>query len=92
MLETIRTLIFAGCLVVVVFIVAVSLPQSKLRDFLMPIVGWCFALFCGAYVLMPIDAVPDYLPVAGWVDDIGTAVAGIASARAAMRSGKPSRN
>lgn len=89
MFETIRTLIYAGCLLSIVFIAAVSLPQSRLREFLLPIVGWGFALFCGAYVLMPVDLVPELIAGPfGLIDDAGAAVAGIMAARAALRSGR----
>jgi uncharacterized membrane protein YkvA (DUF1232 family) len=30
-----------------------------------------------AYVLMPIDLVPDFAPVIGWLDDIGAATAAL---------------
>jgi len=35
--------------------------------------GWAKAIIIGAiiYVISPIDAIPDFIPVVGWVDDIG---------------------
>ena len=29
------------------------------------------------YVVCPIDIIPDVIPVAGWIDDIGAAVIGL---------------
>ena len=47
--------------------------------------AWAKALIGAAiaYVLCPFDAIPDFIPVAGWADDIGvlgTALAGAAGA------------
>lgn len=93
MLDVIKTLIHCGSLLAVAFLVLLAWPQSKLREFLMPIVGWGFALFCGAYVLMPVDAIPEILAGPfGLIDDAGAVVAGIASARAAMNAGKSRRS
>jgi uncharacterized membrane protein YkvA (DUF1232 family) len=67
--------------------VLLSLPQSKLREFLMPVVGWCVAIFCGIYCISPIDIVPEaLLGPFGLIDDLGALVAGIAAARAAMNA------
>ena len=89
MFELMKTLVQWGGILCVTTLVLVSLPQSKLRDFLLPIVGWCFALFCGVYVLSPVDLLPEIMlgPV-GLIDDAGAVVVGIASAGAAMRAGK----
>lgn len=36
-----------------------------------PLPAWAIAAIIGAiiYVVSPIDAVPDFIPVAGWLDD-----------------------
>jgi uncharacterized membrane protein YkvA (DUF1232 family) len=88
MFETIRTLILCGTLLAVAFLVLVSLPQSKLRDLLMPFVGWGVAALSVAYVIMPLDVLPDFIPVAGWIDDIGALALAFGSARAAMTAAK----
>ena len=33
------------------------------------------ALFAVAYAVMPIDAIPDFIPVFGWLDDVGVVTA-----------------
>lgn len=87
MFQAIQTLIQCGTLLTVAFLVLLAMPQSKLREFLMPVIGWGFALFCGAYVLMPVDIIPEILAGPfGLIDDAGAVVAGIASARAAMNA------
>lgn len=88
-METIRFLILCGTILALAMLVLVSLPQSKLRDCIMPVVGWGFALFCGLYVLSPIDIVPEaLLGPFGVVDDVGAVILGVASARSAMSAAK----
>jgi uncharacterized membrane protein YkvA (DUF1232 family) len=33
--------------------------------------GKAFVLFAVAYVVFPLDAIPDVAPVVGWLDDLG---------------------
>ena len=47
--------------------------------------AWAKAILASAiaYVLCPLDAIPDFIPVAGWIDDIGVlgaALTGVARA------------
>lgn len=88
MFETIRTLILCGTLLAVAFLVLVSLPQSKLRDLLMPFVGWGVAALSVAYVFSPFDLLPDVIPGVGWIDDIGAIALAIGSASVAMTAAK----
>lgn len=89
MFQTIQTLIYVGGGLMLAFLVCMSLPQSKLREVLMPVIGWCFALFCGAYVLSPVDIIPEaFTGPFGLIDDAGAIVLGIASARAAINAKK----
>lgn len=37
------------------------------------VLSWTFAILAGLYLISPIDAVPDVIPVAGWMDDVGVA-------------------
>ncbi|MCX7392571.1 MAG: DUF1232 domain-containing protein [Planctomycetales bacterium] len=85
----IQTMLLCGTLLAVTFVVLLSLPKSRLREFLMPIIGWCVAIFCGVYCISPIDVVPEaVLGPFGLIDDLGALVTGIAAARMAM---KPTR-
>ena len=86
---TIQLMLFCGTLLAVAFGVLLSMPNSKLREFLMPIVGWSVAIFCGIYCISPIDIVPEaLLGPFGLIDDIGAVVGGIAAARAAIAATK----
>lgn len=37
------------------------------------------ALLLALYVISPVDLLPDWIPLAGWVDDLGVATFGIAA-------------
>jgi len=89
----IQVMFVCGTILAVTFAVLLSLPESKLRDFLMPILGWCVAIFCGIYCISPIDIVPEaVLGPFGLIDDLGALVTGIAAARMAMKKAKEERN
>ncbi len=86
MTNVIQTTLLVGGGLTALLLVLLAMPHSKLRDFLMPIVSWCFALACGAYILLPIDLVPEIaLGPFGLIDDVGVLVAGILAARSAMQ-------
>ncbi len=87
--EIIRTLILVGGVLLGLFLYFLSMPDSKLREVMMPIVGWCFAIFCCIYVVSPVDVFPEaIIGPFGLVDDIAAVVAGIAAARAAINAAK----
>jgi hypothetical protein len=84
-LGTIQMLILCGTGLGVAFFVLLALPKSQLRGFLLPIVGWVVAIFCGVYCISPIDIMPEaVLGPFGFIDDAGAVVAGIAAACTAM--------
>ena len=89
MLQTIQTLIYVGGALLLALIVCLSLPNSRLREVAMPIVGWGFAIFCGAYLISPLDVMPEtFFGPFGLIDDAGALVLGILSARAALNANK----
>ena len=85
LLGIIQLMLFCGTILGVTLAILLSLPESKLRDFLLPIICWCFAIFLGLYIASPIDCIPESLfgPI-GLIDDVGAFVTGIAAARVAM--------
>ena len=86
---TIQTIFLCGTALCVSFAVLLSLPQSQFRAFLLPIVGWGVAIFCGIYCISPIDIVPEaLLGPFGLVDDVGAFAAGLTAAGIAMTSGR----
>lgn len=85
----IKVVIVCGSVLLLALMVLVSMPRSRMRDVLVQVVGWAFALFCGAYVVSPVDVMPEaFLGPLGLVDDAGAIVAGLLSARAAWNAGK----
>jgi hypothetical protein len=92
MLQIVNTGVLVGGGLLALFAVLLSMPQSQLRSFLLPILGWCFALFCGAYILSPVDVAPEaLLGPFGLIDDAGALVAGICAARTAIKAAKDNR-
>ena len=41
------------------------------RDPAASVIGKLFVLAALVYVISPVDAIPDVLPIVGWLDDIG---------------------
>lgn len=83
-LQTVQTLTYVTGALLLALMVCLSLPSSKLREFLVPILGWAMAALCGVYVISPLDALPDVIPVLGWIDDAGAVVTGVGCAIAAI--------
>ena len=48
------------------------------RDGQVPLWRKLLAVFAVAYTVFPLDVIPDFLPVIGWLDDIGVIGAAVA--------------
>lgn len=55
----------------------VAVLELAARDPRVPIAAKALALVIGAYVLSPIDLIPDFIPVVGLLDDLLIVPAGI---------------
>lgn len=62
---------------------AVSVGYAKalvryFRDGEASFFGKLFVVLSVAYVVMPLDAIPDFVPVVGWLDDMGVGAIALA--------------
>ena len=86
--STIRLIAVLAVVLLLGFLVLLSLPQSKLKEIVQPFVGWAIAALSVAYIVSPLDVLPDFIPVVGWADDLAALAVAIASAVSAMNAGK----
>ena len=89
MLELFRLLVIFGGLLAMTFLILLALPQSKLREIVMPFVAWAFVALCGLYAISPVDVLPEILlgPF-GLVDDLGAVVLGVGTAISTIQAQK----
>lgn len=91
MVSIINNLIFCATALIMALMILLAMPKSMLRCVLLEIAGWAGTVLAGLYILSPIDLIPDFIPVAGWIDDGGALIGGVASAVAAL-SARSDRN
>ncbi len=68
---------------IIIFLILLALPNSKLRSSILKIyaiVSFIIAITSAGYVISPLDALPDFIPVAGQTDDLAAAISSLASA------------
>lgn len=79
---------------IVIFLVLLSLPNSKLRQSVMKIysiISLVATIFSALYIISPIDAIPDFIPVAGQSDDLVALITAIATASTSYFSWQASK-
>ncbi len=86
--STIKLMAVLLVVLVLALMVLLSLPQSRLKEIVQPILGWGITVLSVGLILSPIDPIPDVIPIIGWADDLVALVVAIASAKAAMDAGK----
>jgi hypothetical protein len=80
LLDIIKIAAIVAAIIIVLLIILLSLPNSPLRKWLLKIVGGfliAVTLFCVVYIVSPVDALPDVLPLIGQVDDLGALITGV---------------
>jgi uncharacterized membrane protein YkvA (DUF1232 family) len=87
-MQTLNLLIQWGGILALSFLVLLAMPQSRLREIVLPFVGWAVAALSALYIVSPIDVVPDVFVGIGWVDDLVALAIAIGSAMAAINAGK----
>ena len=102
--ELLRVSCFGCCGLLALFMILLALPQSRLRYYVLRGLGIVFftvTVLLALYIISPLDAVPDVIPVLGQIDDggalIGAIITGLSGALAwwsskqskAYRSGGP---
>ena len=87
MFNTIRLVIWCGTGLLLATGLLAHLPNSPLRNVLVKVCGWATAALCGAYVVSPVDVVPEVLlgPF-GLLDDLLAVIVGIMAARSAWKA------
>jgi uncharacterized membrane protein YkvA (DUF1232 family) len=84
--------LICATLLAITFLVLLAAPRSKLRDFLMPFLGWAVSAASVAYVISPIDVLPEIaLGPFGLIDDIMAIVVAIASAMTAIKASREAK-
>ena len=90
-LDLMKQFMWCGTLLLIAFGVLLAMPASRLREIVLPFVGWAVAALGIAYVASPLDFVPDFVPVLGQCDDLVALCVAIGSACVAMRKPKQIR-
>ena len=85
--DMLKTLMMCMTMLGIAWVVALSLPKSRLRTVLTEICSWAFLLFCTFYTISPLDIIPEAaLGPVGLVDDIGAVFLGYQSFLSAMKA------
>lgn len=80
---------------IVIFIILLALPKSRLRQSILKIysiVSLIATIFSVGYIIIPIDIVPDIIPVAGQGDDLIAAISALATAITGYVAWQKSKN
>jgi uncharacterized membrane protein YkvA (DUF1232 family) len=79
-LATIQLMMILAAVLFLAFVILLAIPQSRLRDIVLPFVAWSIAALSAAYVISPIDMLPEaLLGPFGCVDDVFALITAIGS-------------
>jgi len=85
--EMLKVMVMCMTVLGIAWVVALSLPKSRLRTVLTEICSWAFLVFCGVYAVSPIDILPEAaLGPFGFFDDLGAVFLGYQSFQSAMKA------
>jgi len=79
-LEFVRVAAIVSGIIIFLLIILLSLPNSPLRKLLLKLVGgvlYAITLVSAIYIINPIDALPDVIPLIGQVDDAAALITGV---------------
>lgn len=74
-----RLLVIVGAVLLVLMLILLALPGSRLRKVLST-VFFAIAGLLGVYIVSPLDFIPDLIPVLGQVDDVLASILAVISA------------
>ncbi|HVX12074.1 MAG TPA: YkvA family protein [Pirellulales bacterium] len=84
--QMLSVLMMCCTLLGIAWVVALSLPKSRLRTLLSEILSWAFVVGCALFVVSPVDLAPEaFLGPFGFVDDAGAVFLGYQSFKSAMQ-------
>ena len=75
--SVVKTLVICGAALMALFLILLAIPQTKFRSLVLEFLGWTGAAASAVAVISPLDLVPDIVPVAGQIDDVGYLVTGL---------------
>ena|SRR5581483_3027016 len=79
--------LLCGTVLAIAFVVALSLPKSKMQTVLSETCCWAAIAFCGFYAVSPVDILPELaLGPLGFLDDLGALFLGWQAYKSAMQS------
>lgn len=82
-----RTGLICATILGIAFMIALSLPKSKLQTIMMEVCSWAGMVLCGVYAVSPVDVLPEAaLGPFGFIDDLGVVFMGWRAFVTAMSS------